>query len=200
MWGQTVPCRSPGLARWRCWLHGHSPVEPQPWDKCPYGPPAGSTDEGLVVFFLRLSSATQKPSSQMEANTNWQKQPHFLARMATPLLLRSQLAMTRARVSGLASEGLSQRGFRHGGITFGLICLWLIQSPLLQVGMALLKFLQTKQIFPAVLAFHTLLLTAMARTGTVDHSYSVERWTGFSTQVSIFHPYMCFRHFSLDCK
>lgn len=36
---------------------------------------------------------------------------------------------------------------------------------LLQVGMDLLKFLQTNQIFPAALAFHTFLLTVMALTG-----------------------------------
>lgn len=52
--------------------------------------------------------------------------------MATPLLLQSQPATTKA-----------------------------------QVGMALLKFLQTKQIFPAALAFHTLLSTAMAQTARV---------------------------------
>lgn len=78
--------------------------------------------------------------------------------------------MTRAQVSGLRRKACLS-GAQTCWNYLWPVCLQLIQSPLLQVGMALLKFLQTKQIFPAALAMHTLLVTAMAQTGTVDHSY-----------------------------
>ena len=66
-------------------------------------------------------------------------------------------------------EWLGIRDRHHWALGLGTYlwpdCLLLTRSPLLQVGTALPKSLQAKQISRAALASHTLLLTAMAQTG-----------------------------------
>lgn len=83
--------------------------------------------------------------------------------MATPPSPQSPQAMTRAQVSDL-SYGLRPLNSGCDGWALSSFARTDAES-LLQEGMALLKFLQTNQIFPAALAFHTFLLTAMAQTG-----------------------------------